>query len=143
MNRLTVECIIALHEEIINASGGLPGVRSMELLESAVFSSFQTFDGIDLYPTIEEKAANLCYSLIKNHAFHDGNKRVGVLALLVFLKYNSMEVKCSDSDLISLGIRTAAGTYSQRDVLQWIKRVRLSSDLEFRPLHIFSKPEES
>jgi death-on-curing protein len=75
--RLSVETIISIHAELINEIGGLNGVRDEHLLDMSVNSPFQTFGG-DLYPTLVDKAAHLTFSLIKNHPFLDGNKRIGV-----------------------------------------------------------------
>lgn len=80
---LTVDEIIGLHEKLVDATGGSAGLRDRGLLESAVYSADASFDDIALYPTVEEKAARLAYSLIHNHAFADGNKRIGVLAMLM------------------------------------------------------------
>ena len=85
---LTKEQILMLHEKLIVRYGGTQGVRDYALLDSAVFSPNQTFDGNDIYPTVKEKAVRLCYGLVQNHPFHDGNKRIGALALLVTLDLN-------------------------------------------------------
>ena len=89
---LTKEQIISMHELLIERTGGLNGVKDYGLLESAINNPFQTFMGKELYPTIQRKAANLCYSLINNHAFNDGNKRIGILAMLTFLELNGMQL---------------------------------------------------
>jgi len=83
--RPSIDTIIIFHEELINKIGGLHGIRDKNLLDMSVNSTFQTFGGIDLYPTLINKAAHLVYSLIKNHPFLDGNKRIGVTAMIAFL----------------------------------------------------------
>ena len=72
------EQVVKLHSSLIEKTGGLDGVRDENLLDSTLKSPFQTFGGNDLYPEILDKAAQLCYSLIQNHPFVDGNKRIGV-----------------------------------------------------------------
>lgn len=117
---LTKEQIISMHNLLIKHTGGLNGVKDDGLLDSAINNPFQTFMGDELYPTIQRKAANLCYSLINNHAFNDGNKRIGILAMMTFLELNGIIVECSDNALIKLGLNIASGKYSQDDVLSWI-----------------------
>ena len=85
MIKFTKEKILLLHQLIAQETGGEVGLRDQALLESAIESAFATFDGQDLYPTKEAKAARLGYALISNHAFLDGNKRIGVYVMLTFL----------------------------------------------------------
>lgn len=120
MKRLTVEQIIQLHEALIEKSGGLAGLRDKALLESSVNAAFQTFDGHPVYPTLLAKAARLGYSLIKNHAFADGNKRVGILAMLVFLEINEVQIQCTDAELASLGLGLADGSVDGTALLKWL-----------------------
>ena len=117
---LTKEQIISMHELLIERTGGLNGVKDYGLLESAINNPFQTFMGKELYPTIQRKAANLCYSLINNHAFNDGNKRIGILAMITFLELNGIVIACSDDELASLGLNIASGKFTQKDILNWI-----------------------
>ncbi len=83
MTLLTKEQVILLHTHLISETGGLDGIRDEGLLDSAVNAPFQAFDGIDVFPSLQQKAARLGYGLIKNHAFIDGNKRIGAHAMLV------------------------------------------------------------
>ena len=85
MKKLSKEQILMLHSALIKETGGSAGVRDYNLLESAVENPFQSFDGEELYPTIQAKAARLGYGLIKNHCMLDGNKRIGTHAMLVLL----------------------------------------------------------
>ncbi|WP_330572329.1 type II toxin-antitoxin system death-on-curing family toxin [Petralouisia muris] len=78
MNKLTKEQILLLHTQLIETTGGSDGIRDMSLLESALESPFQSYGGEELYPSIQAKAARLCYGLVKNHAMIDGNKRLGL-----------------------------------------------------------------
>ena len=82
--------------------------------------AFGRFDGKDLYPTKEEKGAMLGYTLISNHAFVDGNKRIGVYVMLTFLEVNGIRIKCTDSELTELGLGVAAGEIKYEELLDWI-----------------------
>jgi len=97
------------------------GVRDMALLEAAVNSPFQTFGGEDLFPTICEKAARLCYGIANNHAFVDGNKRTAVHAMEAFLIVNQMPLECSDDEMEQVIIKVADGQMSHEDLAKWIK----------------------
>ena len=121
MIRLTKQQVILLHQDVIAQSGGSPEIRDEGLLESALNAPFQTFAGIELYPTIIDKAAHLGYSLIKNHAFVDGNKRIGTHAMRVFLMLNGIEVAYEDEELIQLILGVAAGEISSEQLLAWLQ----------------------
>lgn len=121
MVRFTKETVLSIQGLIINTTGGRAGVRDYTVLDSAIESVFQTFDGKDLYPTYEEKAARLGYNLITNHAFVDGNKRVGILTMLTFLKLNGIKIKCSNFELIDVGMSLAKGNMKYDGLLNWIK----------------------
>lgn len=120
MKYITIEYILKLHKKMIDATGGLDGIRSIELLNSAVENSKSTFDGVDLYSTIEEKCANICYSMVSNHPFADGNKRTGLYAMLVLLEYNGIKLAFSQEELINLGFDIAKGLLKQQDIVDWI-----------------------
>ena len=121
MIRLTKQQVLLLHKEIIAESGGSPEIRDEGLLDSALNAPFQTFSGTELYPTILEKAARLGYSLIKNHAFVDGNKRIGAHTMLVFLALNNIEVEYEDNDFTQLILGIAAGEISAEQLLAWLQ----------------------
>jgi len=122
MTKISSEKIKLLHQLMAEATGGSIGVRDEGLLNSAVESAFATFDGIELYPSKEEKAAKLGYSLVSNHAFVDGNKRIGVYVMISFLELNGIHIESSDEDVIVLGLGVADGSMSQEDVLGWIEK---------------------
>lgn len=109
MIRLTVDDIMLLHEKIIDKTGGIRGIRDVGLLEMAVSSPFASFGGEDLYKTVEEKAEQLCSSLIRNHPFLDGNKRIGILAMLVSLDLNEKKLDITNEKIVSLGLGIAKG----------------------------------
>lgn len=117
---LKKEQIISIHSLLIKQSGGLDGIRDNNLLESALQSPFQTFAGEELYPTIYKKAACLCFGLVNNHSFIDGNKRIGILAMMTFLELNNMYVECSDKELIQLGLGVASDAITQEELVAWI-----------------------
>ena len=121
MTKISSEKIKLLHQLMAEATGGSVGVRDEGLLDSAVESAFATFDGVELYPSKEEKAAKLGYSLVSNHAFVDGNKRIGVYVMISFLELNGIHIESSDEDVVALGLGVADGSMSQEDVLKWIE----------------------
>ncbi|MBR2706038.1 MAG: type II toxin-antitoxin system death-on-curing family toxin [Mogibacterium sp.] len=122
MTKINSEKIKLLHQLMAEATGGSIGVRDEGLLESAVESAYATFDGAELYPSKEEKAAKLGHSLISNHAFVDGNKRIGVYVMISFLELNGIHIESGDEDVIALGLGVADGSMSQEDVLGWIEK---------------------
>ena len=120
MIRLTKGQIIILHTHLIKETGGIDGIRDESLLESAIAAPFQTFGDQELYPSVQQKAARLGYGLIKNHAFIDGNKRIGVHTMLVFLSLNGIELSYSQQQLSDTILKVASGEYSFDDLLDWV-----------------------
>lgn len=120
MKQLSKEQMMYLHSMAIKKTGGLDGIRDEGLLDSALNSPFQSFAGEELYPSIQSKAARLGFSIIKNHPFLDGNKRIGILAMMVFLDINGIEISCSDEDIIDLGLGVASGKYNAEYMAEWI-----------------------
>ena len=120
MIKLSQEKVLALHEMMAAETGGDPNVRDLGLLSSALESAFATFDGEELYPSAEEKGARLGYSLISNHAFVDGNKRIGIFVLLVFLEVNGIVIRPSNEEVARIGLSVAAGEMKYRELLEWI-----------------------
>lgn len=120
MIKMTKEQILLLHTQLIEATGGSDGIRDLNLLESALESPFQSYGGEELYPSIQAKAARLCYGLVKNHAMIDGNKRIGCHAMLVFLALNGYEIEYTQKELSDLILDVAADKKQYEDVLQWL-----------------------
>lgn len=118
---LTVEEIIDLHKKLIQTSGGLDGLRDKGLLESAVNGVFASFDDIERYPSIKEKAARYAYALTNNHAFVDGNKRIGVFVMLMTLTLNDVKIHYTQQELVTLGLSIANGSTGYDDILRWIQ----------------------
>lgn len=119
---LTVDEISLLHEKLLAATGGTPGLRDRGLLESAVFGVNAGFEDVEQYPTVEEKAARLAYALVENHAFVDGNKRIGMLAMLMTLALNEVALHYTQAELIELGLGVANGSIKYGGILDWIKQ---------------------
>ena len=117
---LTVEEIIALHDKLIERTGGSHGLRDQSLLESAVYSAMSSFADNEAYPTVEEKAARLMFSITNNHAFVDGNKRIGLFVMLMTLQLNNIKIKYTQTELITLGLSVADGETEYIDILDWI-----------------------
>ena len=102
MIRLTKKQVLMLYTQLVESTGGSDGIRDEGLLDSALESPFQSFGGEELYPSIQAKAARLCYGLVKNHAMVDGNKRIGAHTMLVFLAVNGYELKYTQNELVDL-----------------------------------------
>lgn len=120
MIRLTEEMVIKLHNMLIKETGGTSGIRDECLLLSVLNAPFQTFDSIELYPKIEEKASHLAYGIVKNHPFIDGNKRIGLFSMLVFLEINGVKLEHTQQELIQIGLGLANNTLTLEDVLLFI-----------------------
>lgn len=121
MTILRCEDIIELHRLLSSRTGGDGGLRDMGLLESAVYSPYQSFGGEALYPTLTEKAARLGYSLICNHAFTDGNKRIGLLAMLTLLELNGMRLTANDGELTEIIMGVASGEVEYCRLLEFVE----------------------
>lgn len=115
-----LEQVVKLHSSLIAKTGGMDGIRDENLLDSALNSLFQTFDGNELYPDIFDKAAQLCYSLVENHPFADGNKRTGVHLTLLFLKLNGEKIEYTQSELIDFGLGIASGKMTKDRIKEWL-----------------------
>ena len=125
MIKFSKEKVLLLHKLIAEETGGSIGLRDEGLLESALEAAFSTFGGVELYPTKEEKGARLGYNLISNHAFVDGNKRIGMYVMLTFLEVNGIHMDCTNDDVAHTGLAVAAGEMDYDALLQWVKDHRL------------------
>ena len=121
MTTYSKEKVLLLHQLMAEATGGDVGVRDEALLESAIENIFATFDGVELYPSKEEKAAQLGFSLISNHAFVDGNKRIGMYLMISFLELNGVKIDATNEEVAKLGLDVAGGLADSKDILKWIK----------------------
>ena len=120
VKRISADEIISLHSKLISQSGGLDGIRDAGLLDLSVNSPYHTFGGQYLYPTVQAMAGHLAFSLVKNHPFLDGNKRIGILAMMVFLQINGSPLACTDSELEALGWGLAEGSITEPELVEWI-----------------------
>lgn len=121
MRFLSVDDIVLFHEKIIKETGGSYGIRDIGLIESALNRALMTYGGRDLYPTILEKIAVVTHSLITNHGFVDGNKRIGVAVMILLLKMNNIKIKYTQQEIVDLGLKVAEGSWKEKDILDWIK----------------------
>ena len=120
MRYLTLGELIELHRRIIEQSGGADGIRDLGLAESALAQPQMSFGGKDLYPTLAEKAAAMCFSLVMNHPFVDGNKRIGHAAMETFLVMNGFELNADIDDSESVILRLAAGELERVSFTEWV-----------------------
>ena len=119
---LSLAEVIEVHKDQVEHYGGHPGLRDYDLLCSAVALPEATYGGVYLHSDIFEMAAAYLYHICKNHPFVDGNKRIGMLAMMVFLELNSAGLTCSDQDIIETGLKLAAGEMADKQLLEWILR---------------------
>lgn len=121
MHYLTLQHLLFLHQRIIEQSGGSSGLRDLAGVESALAQPLMTFDGEELYPTLIEKAATLGFSLIMNHPFIDGNKRIGHAGMETLLLLNGFEIKATVEEQEDLILRLAAGSVTRSEWLAWLR----------------------
>lgn len=122
MIKFSKEKVILLHQLLAEETGGSVGLRDEALLDSALESAFSGFDDQEFYPTKEEKSARLGYTLISNHAFVDGNKRIGIYIMLTFLEVNGIRVDSTNEDVARVGLAVADGSMDYEDLLSWVKQ---------------------
>ena len=125
MIKFSKEKVLLLHQLIAQETGGSVGVRDEGLLESALETAFSGFGGQEFYPTKEEKGARLGYNLISNHAFVDGNKRIGVYVMLTFLEVNGIRLDCTNEDVVKIGLGVADGSMDYEALLDWVREHRI------------------
>lgn len=120
MIKFSKDKVLLLHKLIAEETGGDIGVRDEGLLESALENAFAGFGELEFYPTKEEKGARLGYELISNHAFVDGNKRIGMYVMLTFLQVNGIDLECSNEELVRVGLAVADGSMKYEELLAWV-----------------------
>ena len=121
MIKFSKDKVLLLHKLIAEETGGSIGVRDEALLESALEGAFAGSGDREFYPTKEEKGARLGYTLISNHAFVDGNKRIGMYVMLTFLEVNGLRVECTNEEVAEVGLAVAAGTMDYDALLAWVR----------------------
>ncbi len=120
MRYLTLDEVLEIYRRIIEQSGGSAGVSNLAGLESALAQPRMTFGGKELYPTIIEKASALGFSLIKNHPFIDGNKRIGHAVIEVFLVLNGFEISASVDEQEEVILQVASSELGRDDFTTWL-----------------------
>ena len=118
---LTQNQVLKLHDKIINEFGGIHGIRNEAALQSALANPLQTFAGLDLYPSVIDKAVQLCFGIIKNHPFLDGNKRLGLHLMLFLIHINGLKIDIAHDELTGIIFKVANGTFNRQDFLQALK----------------------
>ena len=119
--QFTIQDIYEFHNQLEETFILSSGVRDENLLASAVNTPFQTFMGNDLYPSIYDKAAQLCYGIVKNHPFTDGNKRTALHSMYVYLIINGFDITASQQEVENLIINVSAGNMTNVELAQWLK----------------------
>jgi len=121
MRYLGLGDILELYRRIMEETGGATGVRDLNGLQSALAQPRMTFEGNDLYPSVAAKAAALGFSLIMNHPFLDGNKRVGHAAMELFLLMNGQEIAAAVNEQQEAILRVAKGEMRREEFLNWLE----------------------
>ena len=120
MKTLTIQQVLFIHSRLIAETGGTGGLRDLAMLELALARPFASFDGNDLYPDLFRKSAALLDSLVNNHPFMDGNKRVGIAAAAMFLRINGVKLKCTQTELVSMTMQVATNHPPIGDIAEWL-----------------------
>ena len=116
----SAEQVKRFHIKLLKATGGPDGVRDESLLASALAAPFQSFDGVDFYPSIPAKIARIAYNLVCNHPFVDGNKRIGTYVMLTLLELNHIKTSFTDEDIIRIGLELASGQMDYHQLLVFL-----------------------
>ena len=122
-----VEQVIEIHSAIIRKTGGLDGLRDRNALDAAIEAPLQTFFGQDLFASELEKIARLSVGLVMNHAFVDGNKRIGAMMMQLLLQWNGYWIRIRTGELADIMIAVASGTADDRDLKHWIEERLMQS----------------
>ena len=117
MIKFSRENVLSIYEVLTLKTGGTVGIRDEGLLASALEAPYQTFSGVDLFPTLLEKGVRLGFGLVSNHPFVDGNKRIGILIMLVFFEMNGILIDFTDDEVVDMALGVASSKYSYNDLL--------------------------
>lgn len=121
MRYLALGEVVDLHRAILERTGGAAGIRDIGALDSALAQPKASFGGADLHSSMADKAAALCFSLVQNHPFLDGNKRVGHAAMETFLILNGLEIEADVDEQERVMLNVAAGTLKRADLATWLR----------------------
>ncbi|MCL1474397.1 type II toxin-antitoxin system death-on-curing family toxin [Argonema antarcticum] len=121
MRYLKLTEVLELYRHIIEQSGGAAGISNLGGLESALAQPRMTFGGVELYSTIVDKASALGFSLIKNHPFIDGNKRIAHAVMEVFLVLNGYEIDARVDEQEQVILQVASGELGREDFTEWLR----------------------
>lgn len=121
MRYLSLVEVLDLHSRVLQQSGGMPGIRDQGALDSAIAQPAMAFGGQDLYPTVSEKAAAFAFSLVLNHPFLDGNKRIGHAAMETFLVLNGYDLAATTDEQEQAILQLAAGQTNRPDFTDWVR----------------------
>lgn len=127
MIKIDNDKVLLLHQILVEETGGEPNIRDIKLLDSSVQQVYQTFDGEELYKTKEEKAARLGYSLISNHAFVDGNKRIGMFVILTFLELSGIKTTFTNDEVVKIGLKVASSDMTYEELLNEVLNHKTST----------------
>jgi death-on-curing protein len=119
---LSVKDILLLHTMLIDETGGSHGIRDIGLLESAVGRPEASFSGEDLYPTLFDKTAALCHSLLMNHMIVDGNKRTAMLSAMTFLEHNGYFFKATNKEIVTFALRIENDKLEVEEISSWFQK---------------------
>ena len=122
MTKFSREKVLLLHQLIAQETGGEVGLRDQSLLDAALAAAFAGVADREFYPSKEEKAAKLGFDLISNHAFLDGNKRIGMYVMLTFLEANGIGVEADNEEVASVGLAVASGAMKYEALLNWVRK---------------------
>src|SRR5438552_2737487 len=129
MRYLTLAEIVKLHQLVIKTTGGASGIQTLGALESAIAQRKATFDNKDLYPTLVDKAAVFCFSIVQGHPFVDGNKRTGHAAMATFLHLNGADIDATIDQQEQIILALASGRMNRQEFAEWLNQhVRTAAD---------------
>ena len=126
--KFLLDDVLDFHAQLEGTSSS---IRDLGLIESAVNAPFQTFGGIDLYPTIFDKAAQLAYCLTQNHGFIDGNKRSAIHSMMVYLLLNGFDLTADEDEIFNVSMSLAEGKISSKELAEWLKLNVKITDTKF------------
>ncbi len=120
MIKLTKEKVLMMHKYLCEETGGSNVLRDESLLEFAVEAAFSGFGGKEFYRSKEEKAARLGYTLISNHAFNEGNEKIGMFVMLTFLEVNGLKLECTNDEVVIAARAMSSGSMGYEGLLDWV-----------------------